>query len=577
MSNAAVAAAVMAALTASQAPGIELAQGGADGDSTTGSLPDGAPGDDSYHTELPPLATPVPPGDDAPGEVGPEQSGIPASVLAAYRKAERSLAGSDPSCHLPWQLLAAIGKVESGQARGGAVDKAGTTLAPILGPQLNGAGFARIHDTDGGAYDGDPRYDRAVGPMQFIPSTWADWGADGNGDGRKDPNNIHDAALAAGGYLCHDGRDLAVKADLDSAVLSYNHSDAYLRTVLAWLDFYREGVHEVPDGAGPLPTSPGAGGDGLGVGRDDRAGDTADEASPGGTGNPSEGSSPSPEPDPSDEPSEPSESTDPGDPADPGDPTEPTEDVPAVLERVGAAQVTTTAGHKVADGYRVRVTTEDGAPVAEAKVRYEIVGETGARFPRDARAAEVSTGAEGTANAPALLAGSQPGTFTVFATVTGHDGVTAAEFTTTVAPAEPRADLLQRVDGEGVVQAEAGAVCPVLRISATYQGGAAAGAAVTATVLHGDGRAPTAGTGPYFAGEAGAELHTLSLDTDAEGRLTLPDLYAGDEPGPYRLRLTTVDGGDLVLDVSVTPASTPSHSPTPTPTGTTPTPTPTAS
>lgn len=161
---------------------------------------------------------------------------------------------------LPWQLLAAIGKVESGQAGGGRVDAHGTTLSPILGPVLNGAGFANIPDTDGGAYDGDRRYDRAVGPMQFIPSTWAHWGRDGNGDGRRDPNNIYDAALAAGHYLCAGPRDLSVKADLDRAILSYNHSDTYLRTVLSWLEFYRKGIHPVADGKGTVPRSPGAGG-----------------------------------------------------------------------------------------------------------------------------------------------------------------------------------------------------------------------------------------------------------------------------------------------------------------------------
>ncbi|MEE1789227.1 hypothetical protein PUR28_00175, partial [Streptomyces sp. BE308] len=101
-----------------------------------------------------------------------------------------------------WQLLAAIGKVESGQARGGRVDARGTSLTPILGPVLNGAGFATIRDPDNGADDGDTAYDRAVGPMQGIPSTGAHWGTDGNADGRKDPNNIYDAALAAGHYLC---------------------------------------------------------------------------------------------------------------------------------------------------------------------------------------------------------------------------------------------------------------------------------------------------------------------------------------------------------------------------------------
>ena len=143
--------------------------------------------------------------------------------------------------------------MESGQARGGRVDANGTTFSPILGPVLNGQGFAMIKDTDNGAYDGDSTHDRAVGPMQFIPSTWATWGQDGNDDGRKDPNNIYDAALAAGRYLCAGSRDLAIAADLDRAVLSYNHSNEYLRTVRSWFDYYKRGTHEVPDGTGVVP------------------------------------------------------------------------------------------------------------------------------------------------------------------------------------------------------------------------------------------------------------------------------------------------------------------------------------
>ncbi|MGW7561814.1 lytic transglycosylase domain-containing protein [Streptomyces sp. NPDC054757] len=267
LGGSAVAAAAMAALTASQAPGLvhhELPRpkrSSVPAERATAQV-DG-PTDNSFHTEIPPLVTPPPPGNpvDAGGAGAVyEQSGIPATVLAAYRSAEARLHRSDPGCGLPWQLLAAIGKVESGQARGGAVDTHGTTLAPILGPVLNGSGFAHIPDTDHGAYDGDVTYDRAVGPMQFIPSTWATWGQDGNHDGKKDPENVFDAALAAGHYLCAGGRDLRGSAGLNSAVLSYNHSDAYLRLVLSWLSFYRHGTHEVPDGEGVLPHSPGAGG-----------------------------------------------------------------------------------------------------------------------------------------------------------------------------------------------------------------------------------------------------------------------------------------------------------------------------
>lgn len=267
----AVAVAAMAALTASQAPGLAgVAAEPPKDDALPAGQPEWAgppPDDDSYHTELPPLVSPAPltrPGGPSLGTVAEQavwdQSGIPATVFAAYQNAERSIARTDPGCRLPWELLAAIGKVESGHAGGGRVDAHGTTRTPILGPVLDGVSFALISDTDNGAYDGNTVYDRAVGPMQFIPSTWAGWAADGNGDGLTNPSNIHDAALAAGHYLCAGDRNLAVKADLDRAVLSYNHSRTYLNTVLSWLEFYRNGTHAVPDGSGPVPSTPGAGG-----------------------------------------------------------------------------------------------------------------------------------------------------------------------------------------------------------------------------------------------------------------------------------------------------------------------------
>ncbi|MEW1631724.1 lytic transglycosylase domain-containing protein [Streptomyces sp. NPDC089173] len=269
--------AAMAALTASQAPGfgdadtVAATRDGRTASGTDDVVWSEVEGDDAYHTELPPLESPRPPAPLKPPRAGTEpslplvarprsQAGIPATVLAAYRNAERSLRRSDPGCRLPWQLLAAIGKVESGQAAGGRVDARGTTFTPILGPALDGVGFALIRDTDNAVYDGDLTYDRAVGPMQFIPSTWVNWAKDGNGDGRKDPNNIYDAALAAGHYLCAGGRELTVRADLDRAILSYNRSGAYLRTVLSWLEFYRQGTHPVADGQGVLPIGPGPGG-----------------------------------------------------------------------------------------------------------------------------------------------------------------------------------------------------------------------------------------------------------------------------------------------------------------------------
>lgn len=281
-----VCALVVAAVTASQGPADGRVEPiSAAGDDAARALPDtGTGGDSSYYTELPPLVSPEPPAAVLPDEraaapaeqaaaesvtgagAGAEQvvagrgaQGIPASVLAAYLRAEKTVGESDARCGLRWQLLAAIGKVESGQARGGQLDASGTTVRPILGPVLDGNGFANIPDTDGGAYDGDARYDRAVGPMQFIPSTWAAWGQDADGDGRRDPNNVYDAALAAGRYLCAGNRDLRVAADLDRAVLSYNHSAQYLRTVRSWFTYYLQGTHAVPDaggGAAPAVTPP---------------------------------------------------------------------------------------------------------------------------------------------------------------------------------------------------------------------------------------------------------------------------------------------------------------------------------
>ncbi|MFE6984732.1 lytic transglycosylase domain-containing protein [Streptomyces griseus] len=346
LSTTATAVAAMTALTASQAPGFALPEPRQEKAAASDDVVwTEVPGDDVYHTELPPLRSPKPPKPLKPG-AKPDpvvvrawsEAGIPATVLAAYRKAESAVGRSDPGCGLPWQLLAAIGKVESGQASGGRVDARGTTLSPILGPALDGNGFALIRDTDKGAYDGDRAFDRAVGPMQFIPSTWASWGADGNGDGRKDPNNIYDAALAAGHYLCAGPRDLNRRADLDRAILSYNRSDTYLRTVLSWLEFYRKGSHPVADGEGVLPVSPGPGGKTRpkapvgGPGAPERPGkgdggvvvgpQPTRPPSPTPTPRPTGPGSPSPSPDPTDPgPTEPGPSPSP-DPTDPG-PTEP--------------------------------------------------------------------------------------------------------------------------------------------------------------------------------------------------------------------------------------------------------------
>jgi membrane-bound lytic murein transglycosylase B len=182
--------------------------------------------------------------------------GIPRTALDAYVNAATRANAQDPACKLPWPLLAGIGRVESDHGRyGGAVLYSdGTSSIKILGIPLDGSRSATITDTDGGRLDGDTTYDRAVGPMQFIPSTWASYGADGNGDGKIDPFNVFDAALAAAHYLCAAGGDLSTAPGQARAVLAYNHSSAYLAEVVALEKIYAAGAGViVPVGPAPPP------------------------------------------------------------------------------------------------------------------------------------------------------------------------------------------------------------------------------------------------------------------------------------------------------------------------------------
>jgi len=103
---------------------------------------------------------------------------------------------------IPWQVLAAINKVE-------------TNFGSNLGPSSAGA----------------------VGWMQFMPSTWARWGLDANGDGIADPNNPTDAIFSAARYLAGCGGQF----DIARAVYCYNHSQAYVSEVLRLAALYGHG------------------------------------------------------------------------------------------------------------------------------------------------------------------------------------------------------------------------------------------------------------------------------------------------------------------------------------------------
>lgn len=180
---------------------------------------------------------------------GPSVADIPAVALAAYQRAERVIGTADPQCHLSWQLLAALARVESDHGRsGGAVPGAdGVSRPAITGPALDGRkGTALVLDTDAGDLDGDADLDRAVGPLQIIPSIWAVVGVDGDGDGSRDPQDVDDAALAAAVYLCAGDGDLARRAGLRAAVLGYNHSDAYVDQVVTIMRGYLAGAEVLP-------------------------------------------------------------------------------------------------------------------------------------------------------------------------------------------------------------------------------------------------------------------------------------------------------------------------------------------
>jgi membrane-bound lytic murein transglycosylase B len=174
----------------------------------------------------------------------PGDNNIPAMALQAYHDGESWASGFDPGCKLSWSVLAGIGRIESNHGRHfGAQTRfssTGDVTPTILGPVLNGApSTGTIHDTDGGRLDGDPVWDRAVGPMQFIPSTWQSLGRDGNSDGIANPNNLFDAAVSAAGYLCLSANgSLADEANLRRAIYAYNHSLTYVQAVVSWANFY---------------------------------------------------------------------------------------------------------------------------------------------------------------------------------------------------------------------------------------------------------------------------------------------------------------------------------------------------
>jgi hypothetical protein len=180
---------------------------------------------------------------------------IPALALAAYRNAERLMAQAMPGCGVSWNLLAGIGRIESTHALGGATDARGKTINPIYGPALDGTLPGNEIIVESSAASGDVGYAHAMGPMQFLPDTWARFAADGDGDGQADPQNLFDSTLAAARYLCSGGLNLRDPSQVVTAVMRYNYSTPYTQNVLGWAAAYVTGIPPVnlPPIEGSIP------------------------------------------------------------------------------------------------------------------------------------------------------------------------------------------------------------------------------------------------------------------------------------------------------------------------------------
>ncbi len=179
---------------------------------------------------------------------------IPAMALSAYRNAEMMMARAYPACGISWNLLAGIGRIESMHANGGATDARGNPVRPIYGPALDGT-LPGNEIIVAGSQAGRTNYARAMGPMQFLPGTWSRYASDGDGDGKADPQNLYDSALAAARYLCSGNLNLRDPSQVMTAILRYNNSVAYARNVLGWAGAYATGVAPVdlPPINGPIP------------------------------------------------------------------------------------------------------------------------------------------------------------------------------------------------------------------------------------------------------------------------------------------------------------------------------------
>jgi Transglycosylase SLT domain len=168
--------------------------GGATGEdhpSTTGAAAEGAT--PAGHSAPAPSTFKTP---GLPFALGATIGGVPAFFIESFQVPPFLLPiyqAAGTAYGIPWQVLAAINEVETDYGRDLSVSSAG-----------------------------------AEGWMQFLPSTWLQYGVDANGAGYEDPYNPADAIFAAAHYLRAAGGDRNIKA----AIYAYNHSQAYVDSVM---------------------------------------------------------------------------------------------------------------------------------------------------------------------------------------------------------------------------------------------------------------------------------------------------------------------------------------------------------
>nr|WP_163017136.1 lytic transglycosylase domain-containing protein [Streptomyces chartreusis] len=398
-----------------------------------------------------------------------------------------------------------------------------------------------MKDTDNGVWDGDKSLDRAVGPTQFIPSTWKKWQADGNGDGVRDPNNIYDATLGTGMYVCAGTRDLSQPDDLTQAILSYNHSREYLNDVLHWIDVYRNN----PTGAAlsdvivsPLPAAAPMSPPVQRTAKSD-AGQTRK----------------------SQQPSEPSIPSREGTlrPASPGPdrPSPPASPARVLLTRVSTSIATATVGGILSPAPTVKV-GKGGKPAANTVVTFTIIGSTHARFASGKSLVTVHANAAGQAKVPQISAGDVTGVFAVTAAVRAHAEAGTISFDAVVVPADTEtADRLTTPSYDPVKAAMGQPFRQPIVITASRQGKPVSGVGLIAQLyeVDSDGHMTLlTKSGPYMRDITGKPTRSFPwLRTGKNGTIQLPQLFADRNVGSYRIRLLA-DSAILDIDLWIHPS-----------------------